>query len=89
MKNYLLAGFEFFGLILIYWSIGTLKYGSSDNLTSIVLSIIVISLYGVYTIIRAYFDPIGSLYMLKKIIISTVFTFSFDTPSLIAVLILT
>ena len=69
----------------MYWSIANLAYiGGADAVnksfytTSMTCSIILIVLICSYTIGRCFFNPIGGLYMFKRILLSILLPYSYE-----------
>jgi len=76
---------------LVFFSISQLGYGQGAWQNgfqdywnrSQVLAIITLIVYFCYTFIRFFYEPIGGLYMLKRILIAVMLVFSYKIPLLI------
>jgi hypothetical protein len=94
-RQSLAAGFEFFSMNLMFFSVSELAYSYGANQggfqdyydRSRILAIITIVIIGVYTIIRLSFNPIGGIYMLKRCLIASILVFAYSIPLLILPLI--
>ena len=86
-KQTLFGGIEFISMSIFYWATAHLLHNEGRALTQIageptehydfrkgcsIASIIFISLYGVYCLVRWYFNSIAGLYMAKRILFSVI-----------------
>lgn len=82
--NSLIGFLEFLSFPIFYWAVANLSYiGNSDTLsssfhgTSKSVSICFIVMIAVYGTIRWFFNPLGGLYMYKRIIVATILASSY------------
>lgn len=83
LKNCLLAFLELLFMIIFYWAVTELRYGSRLPTSSVYfknlsfgIAILFIVLIIIYTIIRFFFSTIGGIYCMKRILIALVFAFT-------------
>ena len=93
--NSLIAGIEFISMSLFFWSVANLLYiGSSDQLdpsfydTSKGVSIFFIVIIAIYAVVRWVFNPLGGLYMCKRILLATILAASYLDNRMMAPLLL-
>lgn len=94
--NSLIGGIEFISMSIFYWACANLQYLTDpfNNLngnagfynTSKSVSIFFICLIAVYTIIRWFFNPLGGLYMAKRILLAAILSATYSDPNMLACL---
>ncbi len=82
-------------MTIFYWSVANLLYITGADLTnadfyqtSKVVSILLIITYIIYTIVRWVFNPLGGLYMAKRIVLATILAGSYLNYSMLAPLVI-
>jgi hypothetical protein len=93
--NSLIGFIEFLSMNIFYWCVANLLYiGSSDTLsksfhqTSVAVSVLFLVLIIGYTLFRWFFNPLGGLYMSKRILIATILAASYQNNAMLAPLVL-
>ena len=84
-KQSLAAGFEFFSMNLIFFSLTQLHYSYNHTYTadefferSQAMAIITLVVYSIYTILKLLFSPLGGIYMLKRFSLCLCLAFSYN-----------
>jgi hypothetical protein len=95
MKNSLIAIVEIFCMIIYFFSLTQLIYGKrypdnqdSFNTANIIFAVIFLCLITIYTCARMFFNLIGGVYMLKRILIPLILVGAYNNSGLLALLIL-
>lgn len=81
-------------MVLFFFSVSQLLYddvypeASSDfHHSNVGASIFFICIISVYTLVRAYFNPIGGLYMFKRIVIALILVGAYSREAFLALII--
>ena len=93
--NSFIGGLEFISMSIFYWSVANLLYiTGADTIdasfynTSKSVSIFFICIIAAYTLGRWFFNPLGGLYMAKRILIATILAAAYLDNTYLAPLIL-
>ncbi len=93
--NSLIGFVEFISFTIFYWAIANLLYiGDSDLMSpsfyksSKSVSIFFVVLITLYSLFRWFFNPLGGLYMIKRILIATILAASYTNDKMVAPIVL-
>ena len=93
--NSLIAGIQFISMSLFFWSVANLLYISGADRTdsgfyqtSKGVSIFFIVIIAVYTIARWIMNPLGGLYMCKRVLLATILAASYMNKDMMAPLLI-
>jgi hypothetical protein len=88
-KNSYIAAIEFFSYNVFYWCIAFINYDKnySKSGTFIGLAVLLLTIFIIYTVARLYFNLIGGLYMVKRLIYACILASSYENVGYVGIII--